>query len=203
MPALTDFISDATREDQQRLHEALLRGENLRWATRPIPTAWTRNTRPLLFFVPFIFAFLAFWTCGALGFPTSWAEVPAGMAEGGGMALFSIPFWLAGFWAASLPWQQKRRMRRDVYAVTDRRALIIRKKLIGWDTRAYPLSPELVIERHQRDGGSGDLLFEEEVHYHSEGNSSRWYGFFNLPDLSRAEAELEAALQARTNPKPN
>ncbi len=201
MSTLSDFIADATREDAQRLGDALLRGEQLRWAVRPVPTAWTRNTRAMRLLAPLMLAFMAFWTYAALGLPTSWEELMAPNPGDSLLAWFSIPFWLAAFWALSTPWQQKRRMRRAVYAVTDRRALIIEKNFIGWKTRAYPLTPALVLERQKHESGRGDLIFEEKVHTDSDGHDHRsWHGFFNLPDLERAESELEAALRARSKP---
>ena len=111
MASLTDFINDATRDDMQRLEEALLRGEQLLWAVRPVPTAWTAATIPLIAFCPLWLGFIAFWTYAALGFPTSLAAVQALEGERMLFACFSLPFWLIGFWLLSSPWQQKRRMR--------------------------------------------------------------------------------------------
>ncbi len=195
MPSLPDFIRDATREDQEQLDAALLRGEQLFWALRPVPTAWTSHTRFVPFFCTIWLGFIAFWTYGALGFPTTMQELEKALGENLAMPLFSIPFWLAGFFLASLPWQQKRRMQRTIYAVTDRRALVIEKKFFSWNTRAFALTPELILSRKVRKGNCGDLIFEEEATDDSRGHVE--HGFINVPDVTLTEAKLDEAIRAR------
>ncbi len=197
MPALTDFISDATREDAQRLDEALLRNESLRWALRPVPTPWGPGSLPaLIFSIPWL-CFVTFWTYAALGFPTSLEELAALQPGRMLFAAFSLPFWAVGIWMLTTPWQQQRRMRRSIYALTDRRVLIIEPGLFSWKTRAFALVPELIMERKLRKEGRGDLIFGTDVHYGRNSRREVPVGFINLPDLRLAEQKIDEALDAK------
>ncbi len=196
MSGLTDFINDATREEQQQLDVALLRGEQLLWAVRPIPTAWTPQTIIHCASAPMVLAFMAVWTYGALGSPESLDDI---MATDGCQLLFaafSLPFWLVALWMFCQPLLQKHKMRRTVYAVTNRRALVLARKLFSWNTRSFTLVDNMIEERTVKSGKRGDLILGRDVHQGRHGQTSTKVGFLNVPDVSLAEEKLEEAVRA-------
>ncbi len=200
MSSLNDHIRDATRDEQQQLDTALLRGEHLRWATRPVPTAWTPITIMQLAAVLPMLAFMAFWTYGALGSPESLDEALARDTWQLAFAAFSLPFWLFALGMLCAPWMQKRKMGRTVYAVTDRRALIIERKLLSWNIRPFTLADNMVEERHIKGDGRGDLILGKDIRRGSERDFHTKVGFMNLPDLRLAEEKLDEAIRARKEP---
>ncbi len=190
MASLIDYLPDATRDERTQLENALLRGERLLWAVRPTPSARMGHSLSLLLFsLPWL-AITATVTWAALGAPGSFSELrlPSSGGQWGALAVLSI-FWLIGLWLAASPWQKKRSMRRTIYLLTDRRALV----MTSGDVEAYKLTPGLLLERRQRANGCGDLIFGSGKIRHS---SEEPEGFLNVPDVRLAEEKLEEAMRA-------
>ncbi len=77
--------------------------------------------------------------------------------------LFTLPFLFIGGWMLTAPLWMPRRIRRIIYALTDRRALIWEP---GWfrdryTVRSYAREGLGRMVRVDRADGSGDLVFEE------------------------------------------
>ncbi len=198
MAFLSDFIPDAAREDTQQLANALLRHEELRWAVRPVARAWSLQSTLIFIWSLMWLGFVSVWTYACLGFPKSLDTFLAFNSGRPLFALFSLPFWLMGFWMFCQPWLQKRRMRHSIYAITNRRALVLEKRLFSWNTRAFPLTASLVMERKGRPQGGGDLVFGQDIHHGRHGSERRIpMGFLHLPDLHEALRQLDTALDAR------
>ncbi len=189
MASLPDFITDATRDERERLENALLRGEQLRWATRPIPTAATKNTGALFAFALPWLGITAFATWAVLGAPKALDELqlPADKEKWFTLAFLSV-FWAVGLLLVSSPWLQKRSMRRTIYAITDRRALV----MAADEVKPYRLHEDLLCERKRRAGGRGDLIFTT-GRIREAGEEPE--GFINVPDVVLAEEKLDEAIQ--------
>ncbi len=128
---------------------------------------------------------LIFFTVGAamtVGF--AGAGVAAAGQGFGGLAgcfplvfcLFSLPFLLIGGCMATAPIWMPKRIRRIIYALTDRRALIFEPNWFGknYTVRSYTRDGLGRMYRVDRGNEAGDLVFEE---YYTTSTNSQ--GFSN------------------------
>lgn len=158
--------------------------ETLIWADRPMP----RPLRiwPMMLFGMLVFGFALFWTAQA------WQA-------GGAIAIFGLPFLGIGAALLAAPWWGPKRARHTVYAISDQRLLIIR----GWPARVVQsFAPQDFgrLERHEREDGSGDLVFLEEHvpqvvggrRYARRRRRRRRIGFFGIAEVRRVEAAVRA-----------
>ncbi len=172
-------VASLPEELHEQVMRAMLPGEEPLWVAQPIPSLVNRLTVPSIFFAVFALFFSALFVAIA-----GWVGVPFLLI------LIAIP--------AAMPFVIRRRMRRTVYLLTVRRALLLRPEgRRSWQTVAWPLAPGMVKERVLRADGSGDLIFGYEGG--KEGNTNPVpMGFFNLPELRR----LEQLLMDITEPRP-
>ena len=163
-------------------------GERLIWAERQLPrTGGARALMPAVFgFV--VLGFGLFWTANA------WQAA-------GALGILGLPFVAIGAALVSAPWWRPKRARSTIYAISDQRLLIIR----GWPNRVVrSFGPDEIerLERREREDGSGDLIFRQEVAPHVHSHPHRPYaryhmrvhpiGFFGIPDVRRVEAAVRA-----------
>lgn len=133
----------------------------------------------------------------------AWIIAAAGTA--GLRALFAAPLLLLGI-ALAAGWLPRGAAADTVYAITDRRLLIIET---GRVRRVRSLLPAdiLTLERHERPDGSGDLLFRNErvvrddLRLRRDGPPSQAFlrrrvGFFDIPEVRRVEAAVHALRNA-------
>lgn len=171
-------------------------GEALLWAGRPDPAALARRRWPVAVTGLFLLAFTVAWSVGA-------AEITAIVWRDGGaepfdamlrdsvlpaaalansvlaLAMLSAPLW-AALGAG-----------RTVYAVTDRRAMIVRGRRVDSCAGADMTS----FLKWERGDGSGDIVFRESappaiLALFALGMPSRT-GFFGVPQLRRVEHHLQ------------
>lgn len=210
-------IPDALKET---LEQELKPGEQLRWVGQPIPRAgcmWFAIFP--IFFGLFFAGFAVFWIVSAF-------QMQGNNGGPGGInilfALWGIPFVLVGLGIMSSPYWMRRRYQkaalRTIYAVTDQRAIIIdggymgdspigmlvggmtRWALRGSSIRTYTANKLGQITRHQRDDGSGDVLFGE-ILYTSEQSNMRQIqrdGFFSVPNVKDVEDQIKALSASQT-----
>lgn len=113
--------------------------------------------------------------------------------------LFGIPFVLVGLWMLTMPAREAARGARMLYAITNRRALIIEG---GSETKvkSYTARDMGNIERTERGDGSGDIVFGRE---RRTGAKGRTYfepiGFFGVRDVRMVEAALRQSLGPRAH----
>jgi hypothetical protein len=162
-------------------------GENLLWAGQPDPKRLALQSLPIAIFgIPFT-AFAVFWIVNAL-------NIGSHMPRSGGFdffPLFGIPFLLVGLGMVSSPLWIHRKGSQTVYAVTDKRLLII-KGGASRSVQSFDESSIGNIERVERPNGSGDIIFAQQVqNYQSSGGHSRTsterIGFFGIPDVRSVE----------------
>jgi len=108
-------------------------------------------------------------------------------------------FLLAGMLMLSSPYWAAKRAKNTVYAITDKRAVIITKKRII-DIQSFgPDKLQDIIKRIRGDG-SGDLIFERYVssHHTSKGRTKQKVteiGFFGIPKVNEVEDLLKQIRQ--------
>lgn len=135
------------------------------------------------------------------GFALFWM-VQALHTGAGFLALAGLPFLVIGIGLARAPFRRAKRGAETVYAITDRRLLVLSG---GSTRRVRSFGPEDIntLERREHDDGSGDVIFRRELrdlpairrHDHRpryRRRRERRIGFFNIPDVRRVEAAVMA-----------
>src|SRR5262245_29400694 len=104
-------MSDNPATVPSKLTRRLAVGKNLIWWDRPIPALMAgRESREVLLFGGFFLAFSIFWITSARQM---------------GEVLYGIPFVLVGLWVVTAPLRSYYKASSLLYALTDRRALIL------------------------------------------------------------------------------
>jgi hypothetical protein len=188
-----DFLAG----DTGALVEAELdKGERITWIGRPIAGRMARSAIPMVVLgVPFT-AFAVFWMAMASGI--------AGVA-GSGVRLFfvlwGIPFVLVGLGMLASPFWMYRKALGTVYAITDRRALIIERGITGRSVvRTFDPAGLGTLSRVQDADGSGSLVFRRE--FRPAGRRGRFVeiGFLAVPDVREVEDRIRQ-LAAQASPR--
>ncbi|GIW99293.1 MAG: hypothetical protein KatS3mg111_2626 [Pirellulaceae bacterium] len=137
----------------QKLEDELADGEVLQWSGAPKPVLFDRSSALIwVFAIPWT-AFAFFWTGMAFAL-TRGEEVDASMRLF--FPLFGLPFILIGCGMLSVPFWRGRRLRNTVYAITDRRILILRA---GKNTIVESVMPREIVKilRVEHADGTGSL----------------------------------------------
>lgn len=168
----------------------MVSGEALVWAETSLPKNARRRSVPISL-LGWIFLVLSFaWMTKAA--PTSiW------------LLVMGLPFLLGGLGLALMPWWWPIYTRRTVYAISDRRLLIVRDLLKRRVTSYGPEDID-VVERRERRDGSGDIIFRREEirklkhHHDPQGKrrvGEREVGFFGVPEVRLVEEAVLALKQ--------
>ena len=176
--------------DQRALIDAELQpGETITWAGQPKPRMFNLQTVPMvLFSIPWT-AFAIFWVVMAY----HGTSKDLSLGPGRFFPLFGVPFILIGLGMFSAPWWMRRRMRRTIYLVTNRRAIIFQR---GFSITTRSFTPEQVqsLTKRVRADGSGDIIFTGVVPVSAvnAGNAAAFtqMGFFGIPDVKAVESLL-------------
>jgi hypothetical protein len=164
-------------------------GESLLWSGSPDPRRSMLMSLPILLFAIPWTAFAIFWVASAVGMSRS------GPNPGGGFSffpLFGIPFVLIGLAMLSGPFWAYRKAQQTVYAVSNKRAIII----VGGMTRnVQSFYPKKLgnIERTEKADGTGSIIFARRTNnsYNSNTNqsqtSSTAIGFIGIQDVRTVE----------------
>jgi hypothetical protein len=169
---------------REALHDALADGEPVRWLGGPDAGLILSGSWPLWLFCFFLIGFSAFWMWGA-----------SGIGRGGAnaftifLALLALPFLILGIALACVPFLAAASAGNAAYAVTDRRALIVRKRFGTYEAKAFG-PPELAGMRLEaRPNGSGDIVFAETARPSGKMRPKR-AGFLGIRNVAEAEAAL-------------
>ncbi len=153
--------------------------ETLLWVGQPYTSRKFRPNPLVVVFMLFWFGFAVFWTVTA-------------SAAGGFFGLFGIPFLLiGGYMLYTLFIGQKKQLERTVYAVTDRRAIILSADRRGTDCTEFLFSRLPNISMEEVNGTTGTIRFLPDTPYY--GTS------FESPRMRRSRAanyELRSAFLA-------
>lgn len=181
---------------QKRLDNELDTGEPLLWAGQPNSRRMAGQTVGLVFFgIPWT-AFAIFWTLTASGIGGLATGGVSGRSFGPGatFGLFGLPFIAIGIGLLTAPLWMARKAQRTVYAVTDKRAVILEGGF-GGSFSVRSLAPPLLADRarNQRADGSGDLVFtrtrQTEWRSTSDGprSSTSVAGFYAVADVKAVD----------------
>lgn len=171
-------------------------GERLVWAAHPVPRYFTAATvAPVLFAIPWT-GFAIFWTVMAfIGTRQVSGDDPMATGFRYFFPLFGVPFILIGLAMFSAPYWAARRLKRTMYAITDRRAIILAP---GWSgsrkVRSFTPAALASIERTERSDGSGDLIFEEYTQRRGSSTHTIRHGFISVPRVRDVEDVLRKTL---------
>ena len=153
--------------------------ETLLWVGQPYTT---RKFRPN----PFVVIFMLFW----FGCAVFWTVTAS--AEGGFFGLFGIPFLLiGGYMLYTLFIGQKKQLSETVYAVTDRRAIILTTDRRGTGCTEFVFARLSNVTMDEVNGSTGTIRFLPDTPYY--GTS------FESPRMRRnraADYELRSAFLA-------
>src|SRR5690349_96132 len=169
-------------------------GERLVWSGSPRPGALALQAVPAtLFGIPFA-GFAVFWMYGA------WTATTRGGHLSGPwllFPLFGIPFLLVGLGFVTAPLWAWAGAGRTVYAITDRRALIIGGAGLR-GVQSFQHADVGDITHLESGDGSGSLYFATRAFVSSNGivNRSR-VGFVGIPDVKRVEQLLRENVQQK------
>ena len=160
-------------ELEQRVQSELSGGERLVWVGQPRPDLYRGQTIFMAIFGAFFggIALIRFLVGGAMA-------VAFGLAggQGGGnpgadalgcfplfFCLFTIPFMAIGGYMLCAPIWMPKRIRRILYALTDRRAILWEPYFFGsgYTVRNYTREGLGRMYRVDKRDGAGDLVFEE------------------------------------------
>jgi len=166
--------------------------ESLLWAGKPQPTRMMIPALPAS-------GLGIVWTSFTVNFIVGWYSFghrdvsgPSGLFGMHGIlsSLFFVPFILIGVGMLLSPLWCYVIARNTVYAVTDKRALIIQRK---WPHRVetYGQSDMINVVRTERRDGSGDLTFAKKPGRDSEGHSRMGdVKFVGIPEVRTVERLL-------------
>ena len=131
--------------------------EQLLWIGRPCQSAKPHVS-------PFQLIFPFFW----LGFAVFWTVTAT--AAGGAFGLFGIPFVLVGAYLVyTMAFGQRVRLKKTVYMVTDRRAVIVAKTAHGTTCNEYYFNYLPTISISHVNGSVGTICFERYDGYYNDG----------------------------------
>lgn len=179
-------------ELQVRLERELDLNERLVWAGRPVPWGFTKQTLgAMLFGIPWSVITAITMSGFIYGFVFSEAGNGEPLAVKVGICLFFAPFVCIGVGMLGAPLWARLRTARWIYAVTDKRALVVGRFL----TRSWRAAELTSVDRADHRNGRSDLFFAHD----RGGNGTRVpTGFRNLP-----AAEASAAETALRRLRPN
>jgi hypothetical protein len=169
-------------------------GEHVTWIDQPIVGRSVRASLAIVVFgLPWT-AFSLFWTWSV--FSMAHKHGAPGLA----FAAFGLPFVAVGLGMLSAPYWVGRVVRRTLYVLTDRRAIIIVPGLRGTWVRSFDPSELHDLRREQREDGSGDLVFTMDTTWSRGGQRTSAIGFQAVADVRGVEDRVRALAQlgART-----
>lgn len=187
-------------ELERKLDEELEGGERIEWKGMPVPRLFKPESIAIfLFAIPWT-AFSLFWMAMA-GIGTMDA-LDKGFNIMMLFPLFGLPFLGIGIFMLLTPYFSYQADKKTLYAVTDRRIVII-KGGRSIETKSYlPDQLEELIKRERSE--TGDLVF---AHRSRRGSKNREIreeiGFFNITDLRGAQISIKNLIENSSDNSPD
>jgi hypothetical protein len=163
-------------------------GERLLWTGFPNPAAVALRSLPVTFFgIPFT-AFACFWIWQAWSMTSHGPKAPGPFVL---FPLFGIPFLLVGLAVLGTPLWVLLGAKTTVYAVTEKRALIITGSA-SRGIQSFTPADMCDITRQERPDGSGSVYFASRTVTTSSNGIARMarIGFEGIPDVRQVEQLL-------------
>lgn len=170
---------------QEALDRELEHGERVRWTGMPKPRLFTPGTvGAFLFAIPWT-GFAIFWTCGAAGFKIPKFDKPSDF-----FPLFGLPFLLIGLGMLSSPWWSYRSALKTLYAITSKRAIIIKRGMSSTSIKNFMPDDLHDLHKVERRDGSGDIFFDSWSGMAPGNNRTVSQGFIGVDDARSVERIL-------------
>ena len=173
--------------DMSVVQRELESGERVLWTARPNPASASKSScLPAIFGIP-LTAFALFWMNGAYS-----------MGAGPLFSSFGLIFVGAGLYMMASPFLASTAASHTIYAITDRRILIIED---GATRKIKSYGPGDIehIERREQSDGSGDIVFARERYQrHHNGHShmhEREIALWGVPNAREVERLLRENLK--------
>lgn len=175
-----------TWDPDRTIKAELQPGEIVRWTGGPsfLPVLWSQA---------FTIGFgLVFAGLPAIGIAKGWTDWTKGIEPEVGIVglLFTSLFVVAGLYIVGGGLFEAFGVWRTVYAVTNRRALII-TTFVRRRVLAIAPSGMNALEWHENGDGWGSITIRREVHEDSEGKNTTKLGFTGVRDVRGAIREIE------------
>jgi len=183
---MTSFGPNYLSQDlQQAVDSEVEQGEHILWTGQPTPARLARTALPMTFFGLFFGGFAVFWIWGAATGMSHHSVQSSG--PGAFFPLFGLPFFLIGLGMVLSPLYLYNSGKRTVYAITEKRAIIISggsKKTV----QSYYGRDMSTVERTDLANGTGDVVFARKFTSNSNQNStSTPVGFYGVANVREAE----------------
>jgi hypothetical protein len=170
---------------QSLLEQEIDKGEQLRWQCQPSVREAVKRSLPAV-------VFAVIWLAISLSVVFL---VYSDTRKGKDVPLIAMGvaglFVLIGFFLLTTPFWAARRAKNTVYAITDKRAIIITKKGSAAEILSFGEDKLKSIDKRVLIDGSGDLIFERQVSYHQSKGRTRQQvkeiGFFGIPQVNQVE----------------
>jgi hypothetical protein len=199
-------------ELEQCVQSELSAGERLVWVGQPRPDMYRGSSVFLMIFGACFttFALIFFLVGGGMALMFGvFGAAAAGNGAGGFAACFpllfcllSLPFLAVGVYMLTASIWMPKRIRRIIYALTDRRAVILEPNFFrkGWSVRSYSRDGLGNMYRVDKAHGAGDLVFEE---YYTRSTNSQGFssthrnqrGFIAIDQVRDVEELVRLTLQ--------
>lgn len=180
-------------QTEQEINRQLDPGEGLLWSGVPSPGRMALSALPATAVgIPFT-GFAAFWIYTAFTMTSKSTSSPGGPWNL--FPLFGLPFLLIGLGMLTAPFWAYLGAGRTLYAVTNRRALII-ANLFSTSVKSFTHSDIHELQRVERADGSGDLYFaSRDVVTRRGGIVHQRIGFLGVSDVRSVEQLIRSRLQ--------
>ncbi|MDR0327359.1 MAG: hypothetical protein LBI05_03585 [Planctomycetaceae bacterium] len=166
--------------------------ETLLWIAQPHPAFFAGySLTAFLLAIPWTL-FALFWICGAAGF-----QIPQQIGLGLLFPLFGVPFVLIGIALLCSPLLMRRNLKKTVYAITDRRAIIFAGGFRSTNIVSRTPSQLHKLRRKEKSNGLGDVVFDEYApteHERETAQSPGWVPTDTFLNISQAK-EVERLLK--------
>ena len=195
------MISSPLPEEAEKLLQSELNsGEKVIWTGQPLAKRnWWQDLPIVLFGIPWT-AGSVFWIIMAFSITSHSSSTPSPFPFNlfsVAFPLFGVPFVLVGIWMLSTPFRSRRNMQRTLYAITDKRGIILSPSWRGAIT-ILNIAPEdlSVRTRTQNPDGSGSIVFPRlTTTRRAAGPDGGTYevtvGFANIPNVRDVDALIE------------
>jgi hypothetical protein len=186
---------DTTMVPETEAQRELEQGESLLWAGQPDPKQMGKQSAPIMIFGVFWTAFSVFWMWGA----TTPLRMPNSNNPNNAMLfmfpIFGLPFVLIGIGMLTSPLWAAKNARTTVYAVTNRRILVIRAASTR-SVKSFQAADIGDLEYTEQGDGSGTLTFGQHTYQTSKGGTGvRRDQFIGIPRVREVERLLRDTFQ--------
>ena len=181
-------------EETLRIRRKFEPNEQLVWCGKPEPRGFNRTTLKMMLF-GIQWTAISGTVSGIFVWQSWFSETAEPLLPRIGLTLFFVPFWIISAVMLGAPLWLRLRQRRWLYAVTDKRVLIVG----AFRTTVWRRRDIACPDRADHRNGLTDLVFAQAGY--TVNNRSVPTGFLNLPTAEATAAELALKRLKRESPE--